>query len=256
MPHILLRQVPASRGIEHVGYLVARFVAVPVTSLREHGIKLCREFFVASHQLYKSGNIVRNIPCVVTRRTLRERVVEGERVSAGHEFAVCVTSVGISRLPVHHVAPVLTAAHQFLIIFLIPEFQGNLRQCIVVESIFQCARRLLVVMKRLGHRVFHRYVAMFQVRFQGATSHSVLIVIERSRTLKSILTQVFICAVKVKSLDTLYSGVGYNHGAVVAYHGGGVAVPAWEYRHPSSLLGLQYQRLHHVAASARINDVQ
>lgn len=104
-------------------------------------------------------------------------------------------------------------------------------------------------MERVEDVVLHGYVAILQVRLQGATALAVLIVSLRRRR-EGVLAEVAIGEPRplpLGSEDTLDVGIGEDGGTVVANHGGGVAVPAGEDGHPASAVGEGDERLHHLS---------
>ena len=109
-------------------------------------------------------------------------------------------------------------------------------------------------MERLPDSILHRYVSVTHIAFKRATSHAVGIFLFSCRRLESISAQQGIGGTEVKIRDTLDCRIGNSHCAVVSDHGGCVASPAREYRHPTSLLPFGDETPHHFSAQTRFYE--
>ena len=81
MTHLALGFPRLSGIVEEVGYLVARFVAVPVAVFAEHGIQFGDVFFFSTHTFHQSVYIMGSIPSIVAGSSFGDEAGEGKSVT-------------------------------------------------------------------------------------------------------------------------------------------------------------------------------
>ena len=145
--------------------------------------------------------------------------------------------------------------HQRVMIFLFSQSTGHLGQSKIIESILQGARHLFPPVESVGNTVFHRDVAVFQIRVERPPSHPVFIIRRVRGLFESILPHGFVSLPDVEISDTFHIRVCQDGYGMIAYHGGRVAVPAREDGQPATLFVFMHQALHHVASALRSNQV-
>ena len=77
MTHLALGFPRLSGIVEEVGYLVARFVAVPVAVFAEHGVQFGDVFFFSTHTFHQSVYIMGGIPSIMAGSSFGDEA--GER---------------------------------------------------------------------------------------------------------------------------------------------------------------------------------
>jgi hypothetical protein len=98
--------------VEEVGYLMTRFVAVPVAVFAEHGIQFGNVFFFSAHTFHKSVYIMGGIPSIVAGSSFGDEAGEGKSVTGiAEETAVSVSALGISGARVYYVTVISCTYH-------------------------------------------------------------------------------------------------------------------------------------------------
>ena len=241
--------VVAPDVVIEVGNLVAGFVAVPIETLLEHGIEFFFEALRPTHCLNEGGNVVGHVEGVVAGGTLGDVAFAVGEVGVVFELTPYMPTIGPTCEGINDVAPVGGAAQELAVVVGRTEVAGELSHAEVVVGILQGARGLFVGVERVENVILHGYVAILQVRLQGAAALAVLIVSLRRRR-EGVLAEVAIGEPRplpLGSKDALDVSIGKDGGTVVANHGGGVAVPAGEDGHPASAVGEGDERLHHLS---------
>ena len=112
MTHLAVGFPRLSGIVEEVGYLVARFVAVPVAVFAEHGIQFGDVFFFSTHTFHQSVYIMGSIPSIVAGSSFGDEASEGKNVTGiAEETAVSVSALGISGARVYYVTVISCTYH-------------------------------------------------------------------------------------------------------------------------------------------------
>ena len=149
MRHALSRLLRLSYKIIEVGYLMARFVAVPISSFGKHRVELGLKLLLATQHLHQSIDILRHIPSVMTGGTFRDIRLTMDKVLIILEKTTirlfpthllrCMTTVTVACLGVDDMTPVLRTTHQFGIILIPAQCLCHLSHRKVIEGILQRA---------------------------------------------------------------------------------------------------------------------
>ena len=149
---------------------------------------------------------------------------------------------------VEYVPPVFGASEKVAVIVIGAEVRRHPGQGPVVICIFEGSRNLFVGMEGVGDSVFQGDKTVFPIGFHGPSTLALGIVPFHDRRGHGVLVQAFVSRGDVEVAYALHVGLGDDRGGMVAYHGGGEAVPAGEYGHPSALGIHVGEALHHFAA--------
>ena len=126
----------------------------------------------------------------------------------------------------------------------------------VVEGVFEGAAHLFLFVESLFYAVLQWDVAVFYIGGEGSSPHAVAVVVERSRGGECIFAHPLIGLPDVEAAYPFYVCVGYGGNAMVADHGGCVAVPAGEDGEPATLFIFCDEALHHVCRCVGGDDVE
>ena len=203
-------------------------ISMPVTLFAEHGIQFGYIFILASHTIHQPVRILRHIPGIMARSALSNETGEIESIGIIQESTIGMTSLGISGTGINHIAIIGSTLYQCLVIICLTQSFRHLCKGKVIISIFQSTRHLFFRVECIGYTVFKRNISIFQIRSQGTAPHTVFIFIWVGRNFKSILTHSFISLIHIEITNALTVGITDGGDTMIAYHSGGIAIPARE----------------------------
>ena len=203
-------------------------ISMPVTLFAEHGIQFGYILILASHTIHQSVRILRHIPGIMARSAFSNETGEIESIGIIQESTIGMTSLGISGTGINHIAIIGSTLYQCLVIICLTQSFRHLCKGKIIISIFQSTRHLFFRVECIGYTVFKRNISIFQIRSQGTAPHTVFIFIRVGRSFKSILTHSFISLIHIKITNALTIGITDSGDTMIAYHSGGIAIPARE----------------------------
>ena len=235
---------------------MAGLIPMPIIPFREQCVEHLHSLPVTAEALEQTLYIMRDIPCIMAGGAFCYERHAPCLLLTHRPPSVGMPSVGVVRLGVYHILPVGGASHQRRIVIIIPKGLCHLRDSEVIKRILKSARCLLLLMVGIGHSILKRHISILEVRGERTPPLTVCIVGMGLGREEGVLAHIMVSLLPIKMVYTFNPCIGERDRDMVAYHRGGIAVPAWEDGEPSALTGHIDKRLHHPARQPRGYDIE